>query len=135
MSPSSIRPTIQSTIERLATLAREVGADLVHVTQLELWGATVEVHWDNALGTGLGAVQDLPREAHLFFSTEGDVAGRFQWAFVYCPMRYIHCLDEGLTDQQAEDESRRLIEDMDSVVDYLLARPYRFVKRKEKVAS
>ncbi len=116
--------------EGLAALAADVGADIVIQCQLEFQGLTLIVHWDRK---DIGPSSDLPREAHLFFSYGPDGKSDFKWAFVFDPARYLWALDEGLTEEQATEESRRMVESVREIHNYLLAKEYRFVKRKPRV--
>ena len=123
------RPSVIDVISQLNSLSLDTGAELVIHNQTEFWGCTLIVHWDNVLGTGKGSIQDMPREAHIFFSTDKTPVGVFQWAYIYDPARYLNALEEGLTDKQAEEESRRMVQSIDQVINYLLAREYKFVKK------
>ena len=122
---------LQQTTSRLKELAAEHGADLVTQTQLEFDGCCLVIYWDHVVGTGKGAIADMPKECHVYLSTDGP-AGVFRFAFAFDPERYIWSIGEGLTDERAIEESRRMLEDWSEVERYLLALDYNYVKRTRK---
>lgn len=108
--------TLQCTLTRLATFAREHDAEQYEPTLrlIKGGGAVLIIHYT---GSEIGAV---PREAHAFFT--GDDA--LSWIFVYDPGAFAHALEEGLELSQAEDASRRVVADLDGLEAYLSGRAY-----------
>jgi hypothetical protein len=110
----------------LQGVAEEKNSTLTTTIQLELFGSlTVIVFWDDP------RPDFLPKEAHLIFSTDKDPKGRFQIAFVYSPERYLHCLEEGLTEDQATAESRRVVDSLEETLNYLVGRSYKWLAPKQ----
>ena len=114
-------PTLQQCISHLEALAKETNSELLHVIDLQCdGGALLVVYW-----TGPG--NSLPLEAHLYFMGSGI----FAFAFVYDAQRYIWAIDEGLTDQQAEDESRHMVDGFNDVCSYFTGNRYKFTSSKK----
>lgn len=129
------RPTISETIARLHSLAADLRADWTHVIYSDYSGVRLTVLWDNSEGTGLGSIADMPRDATLYFSTDKTAEGRFQWAWVSDPGHYVWACEEGLTEEQAQDEARRTVLELDEVLAYLAARPYKAVETSGRRSS
>lgn len=68
-----------------------------------------------------------PACATLFFTKDG----RFGEAAVFEPGRCRHCLDEGLTMDQALDESMRYVDAIEDVCNFLQRKPYQWDGKKE----
>lgn len=119
--------SLQQTLDRLTTLAREVGAELQATVQLEESGATLAIHW-----WGRGS-EEVPREANLYFGTNlvGD-PDVFLWAMVIDPVRFMWALDEGLNDDQIQNHSCVMVEALSGVIDYLMGKPYQYVRPARK---
>ncbi len=119
--------TLQSTLDRLTTLARETGAEFQGTIQLEESGATLVIHW-----CGIGE-DILPREANLYFGTDiqanPDV---FLFGFIIDPLLYCWAVDEGVDELGCTNHATRMIEEIDEVVNYLQGHPYAFYRPKEK---
>lgn len=118
--------TLQNTLTYLTTLARDHSATITTSLQLEFRGVQLAVFWEGA---------DIPREATLYFghglAWDDDNPGPidwFQWACVLDPSRAMAALEEGLTDEQVEDEARRLVWSVGELTNYLLGRPYEYRK-------
>lgn len=113
--------TLQSSIDFLSNLAKETNSEFMTSIDLQCnGGALLIVHWT---GSGL---EDLPLESHLYFS--GD--NKFQFAFVYDAKKWMWAVDEGLSTETADDESRRVVDTLDDVVSYFFNRSYPFVAKK-----
>lgn len=113
--------TLQSSIDFLINLAKETNAEIMTSIDLQCnGGALLVVHW-----TGSG-VEDLPLESHIYFS--GD--NKFQFAFVYDAKRWMWAVDEGLSSEIADNESRRVVDTLDDVASYLSNKQYSFVAKK-----
>ena len=118
--------TLQVCLDMLNDLAIECEADMVTNVMLQPeGGAVVTLYWD---------MDDYPLEAHLLFGIgkvkEGAARDELQGAFVFDPERFIWSLEEGLSDEQATDYSRRLVEDMDNLVAYLTGDDYIYLQAK-----
>ena len=128
-------PSIQSVIATLTSLSADTGAELVYSIDVQSFMTCVVVFWDNPMGFGRGPEQDLPRELHLFFEIQDDPKGRFSFGCAYIPERYIWALDEGLDDTQAAEESRRWIDSIDEAKNYLMARPFQYIKKRQRAGA
>lgn len=119
--------SLQQTLDRLTTLAREVGAELQATVQLEESGATLAIHW-----WGRGS-EEVPREANLYFGTNlvGD-PDVFLFSFIIDPTLYIWAVDEGVEDEGAANHATRMLESVTAVEAYLLGNSYEFYVPKEK---
>lgn len=115
-----IRPTLQSVLDTLSSLAKTEQAEQYSssIALLQDGGAIVTIHYT---GSHQG---DLPREAHLFFG--GGEAGLL-WAFVFDPGSFFNAIEEGLEMDKAEVQARRIVETVGDVVEYLCGRAYRTV--------
>ena len=120
--------SLTDTLTRLTTLARDHGASITHTIQLEFGGAGLLLFWDST-DSPTSSPHDLPRQALLRFVIEDDGGDSFTSAFVYSGRSYIWALDQGLTDQQARQESKRLVGSLREVEAYLLGQPYKVIPR------
>lgn len=119
--------TLQQVLTHFETLARDRGAQLTTLVELEFAGARLTIHW-------LGSEEEaLPREAYLYCGAKGEHPDTFLWASVLDPARFLCALDEGLSDEAAGCEARRLVEDLTNVEAYLTGRPYQWVRPRAKV--
>lgn len=125
---SDSAPSLVRSLRILAHLAAETGAEFTHTVTPQGDATTVQIGWDNSLGTGLGSIADLPRECALVFGPDSE-GTLFSWARCHIPERWVWAIDEGLTEAQADEESARTVLSFPAVVDYLLARPFQFVQR------
>ena len=120
------RPSISSVMDTLQGVANETRSVFTSSLQLELFsGATLIVFWDAPSDS-----DQMPKEAHLLFSVDKDPKGRFQIGFVYDPARYLWAIGEGLSEEEATSESRRVVERMEDVVGYLTGHQYTWIKPK-----
>lgn len=118
-TPSLRTPTLQQVIDHLGTLAQETGAELMTTIDLHCTGgALLVVAWTAA------SPDAIPLEAHLYFPPS---SGRFTWGFVYCGKRWVWAVKEGLSNAQADDEARRMVDGFTDVCLYLTGQPYRVV--------
>lgn len=120
-------PTFQQALDRITSLARDRGASITHTVQLLLCGGcAVTLFWD-ATESETSRADDLPRQCVLRFGATGDLLD----GFVYNGHRYIVCLDEGLSHEQAHAECRDYVTSIDAVEAYLSNLPYRRLSRME----
>ncbi len=114
--------TLQQTIVWLEGVAREAHAEITTLIQLELGGgATLYVHWED---------DTIPREAHLLFGERDGAQDTYLWSWVLCPHRYLAALDEGLSEEIASSECRRMVESLTDTALYLRGEPYEWVRPK-----
>ena len=69
--------------------------------------------------------------ANLMFSQQDD----FTDALVFEPGRWNHCILEGLTADQALDESARYVDTLEDVKNFLLRKPYNWDGKKEWIEA
>lgn len=111
--------TLQQSLDRLAAFAASEMADQYQATiaLIEAGGAILTVHYTGSNDS------DVPRESHLFFSDTGLLS----FALVYCPTSYLRAIDEGLTYEQAEVQSRRMVGSLEDVLEYFCGRAYHLI--------
>lgn len=126
-------PTLVCVQDSLKSLADLTGSELVTSVLHEEWGTCLIVYFDTFLGTGGNAIDDMPKECHIFFGHGKNAT--FLWAYVYSPHEYCRSIDEGLTDVQSEDESRRTVLDFQGVLNYLEGKKYDYIHRKDSVLT
>lgn len=118
-TPSLRPPTLQQAIDHLGGLAQETGAELMTTIDLHCTGgALLVVAWTAT------SPDAIPLEAHLYFPPS---TGRFTWGFTYDGARWRWCVQEGLSNAQADDEARRMVDRFTDVCLYLTGEPYRIV--------
>lgn len=104
-------PTFDAALKALNTLASEHGAQLVTRCDLqENGGCQVTVHYED----------EMPLEAHVSFGADNG----FILALVYDPTSYMNGVEEGLDDEQATAQARRLVMEWSDLEAYLLGQPY-----------
>lgn len=105
-------------LAHLTILAAAHKASTTHVVQLDFAGFELVYHWE--------ASNDVPRQVNVYF----DLSNQFVYARVLEPSLFMVALDAGMTWEDADRESRRVVGAVEDVTCYLLAQGYRSVSSR-----
>lgn len=108
----------------------EILEDVAKVTELELLLTKTQPRNKRK---GIFITAKLSGEDELdvcIASIQFTKAGKFDYAFVFEPGRFRHCITEQLTEDQAIDESGRTVWSMEDVEKFFKRQPYEWEGKK-----